>query len=1181
MRSAWVLCLLGFWGLIPPAAAQCPSTDFTVAPTACRNQAIEVFNSSAPGTYSWDFCSGDFQQTPSAQFAFTLAGVNGRPGIEFAFDAKWYAFVTGTFTSLLYRVDFDNGLQSAPTAVVNLGNLGGAINQPGQIRLINEGGLWYGVLHNTSGELLRLDFGAQLSNTPVANVLISGVGSINSGLAIGKDPVDGYVALLSNATNQFSVIRLGNLLTPPNPLTDMLTTATVPNPNNLGDVDLIQVCGNWYGLADNLGNGNIYRLDFGASLFSIPTISQVQSLSAANPGRLRWAREGENYYFLALALDGTLTRGTFGTSVTNIPALTLEGNLGGVLPASMYGLGLVKENSVWTILGINQANGQVFRIQYADNCSASPKTSSTANPIISYASAGTYSVSLDNASGSAVGIKERSITISGLVAPDIDFTSVNNCAMSNVQFTSVNASGNIVNYNWNFGDSQTSGAMNPLHPYATAGTYLPRLVVTASNACINLVTHPLTIYNAPIANFNLPAVTPICTNQSYSFTNTSTYDLPSSPTWEWRVNSVLQSTLPDLTTLFSSSAPQEIRLKAKIPGCENEMIKNIGSVLTGPTVDFLVGDDCALNAVPFTNTSSGADAGFSWDFGDGTPVSTVVQPAHSYVNPGTFQVSLTGSSINGCQNQTVRNVTIYSVPQPDFSVGLPPFSCSNTPTPFQNITPPLTDSNITSWEWSFGDPLSSTSTQRDPSFTYTVGGNYDVTLTALSDQGCTKSVNKIISIGNSPVADFVLGPACVNQATQFTDISSGGVQSRAWQIGSGAFVTANPTYTFSTPGNYSATLTVTAVGGCTSFRSKPVIVPPQPVLVIDTDNPCAGQPTTFTLLDATVPPVADAVVGWQWNIAGTQISGNPAVQTISLTGISPYTVTTTHASGCLYTQSGNVTIHPTPVADFSATPDRGDPPLTVQFQNLSTGANQYLWSFSGKTPGVSTVVSPVYTFVELGEYTATLAAANSFGCIDIHSMPIRVLLSSVDLELTSFILSPDPLTGKSRATVTIKNSSNIPMAATEIALHLSEKAVVNESLSLSLLPGASVTSTLSFTFDPNQFDARFVCAEILSEKDIQQDNNRRCISLDAEDYIFAPYPNPSSGPMQVDWVSEKDGTARITIFNSQGRREYEWETPSSAGLNQSIHDLAFLSAGIYLVTIQTSTTIQTMRFIRL
>lgn len=68
--------------------------------------------------------------------------------------------------------------------------------------------------------------------------------------------------------------------------------------------------------------------------------------------------------------------------------------------------------------------------------------------------------------------------------------------------------------------------------------------------------------------------------------------------------------------------------------------------------------------------------------------------------------------------------------------------------------------------------------------------------------------------------------------------------------------------------------------------------------------------------------------------------------------------------------------------------------------------------------------------------------------------------------------------------------------------------------------------------------------------------------------------------VELDWVSSKGGSARITVFNSQGRREYEWETTAVPGLNQTIHDFTGLAAGAYLVTIQTSSTFQTRRFIR-
>lgn len=1136
-----------------------------------------MVNLSAAGSYTWDFCSGDFNLTPSGQLAFTLAGVNGRPGIEFAFDNKWFAFVTGTFGSLIYRLEFDNGLQAAPTNVVNLGSLGGALNQPGQLRLVQEGTQWYGILHNTSGELLKLSFGTQLSNVPVVTTLLTGIGYSNSGLAIGKDVVDGYVCIVSNAANHFSMIRLGNLLGVPNPVSDVITSAAVPNPNNLGDLDIINVCGSWYGVADNLGNGNIYRMDFGTSLFSAPAITQIQSVAVSNPGRVRLAKEGEEYFFLMMTLDGVLIKGTFGSSITSIPAIVNEGNLGGVLPASMYGLAMVKENSVWTILGASLANGQVYRANYVDNCSASPKTSSATHPAVAYAQSGNYSIALEAQSSSGLGAKTRSLTVSGSDAPDIDFSTQNNCAASNVLFTSINTSGNIISYNWDFDDGQVAIAANPSHSFAASGTYNPQLVVTASNGCTNFVTHPLIIFNAPQPDFTLPAVTPVCTNQAYAFTNTSTIDPGSNPTWEWRINGNLVSTQQHLSRTFTSAVPHEIRLKAIIPGCENESIKNIATVLPGPIVSFGVTDDCALTLVPFSNATTGADAGYSWNFGDGTPTSSVAEPVHSFAAAGTYQVTLTGSNAAGCQNQTVHPVTIYAVPQPDFSVGLPPFSCSNTPTLFNNDTPPLADSNISSWLWDFGDGSGPGSVAQSPAHTYGTGADYVVSLTATSDFGCTNTSTKTVTIGTSPIADFTMGPSCVNLPTQFNDVSSGAVQSRVWQIASGIFSTPNPTYTFTVPGSYTASLTVTAPDGCASVATRPVDVPVPPSVTFTTINPCAGQDATFADASTMIP---DPVVGWNWSMDGNSVTGNPASYAFPTPGQFNVMMTTTHASGCQYTASSNITIHPSPTADFMASPDRGEPPLTVEFENLSSGANQYAWLFTDNAPATSTQTSPVYTFLDLGEYMARLTATNSFGCADTLSKEILVLIPSVDLVLTNFSLSPDAVNGQLRSTVTITNNSNIPLQTAEVALHLSEKAMVSETVTMNLAPGESGTKALSFTFSPEQFEARFVCAEILSEKDIAQDNNKRCLSFTAEDYIFAPYPNPSHGTVQIDWISEKPGSARITVYNSMGKREYEWETPSAAGLNQSVHDLAFLSAGMYYITIQTATSLQTLRFLR-
>ena len=351
-----------------------------------------------------------------------------------------------------------------------------------------------------------------------------------------------------------------------------------------------------------------------------------------------------------------------------------------------------------------------------------------------------------------------------------------------------------------------------------------------------------------------------------------------------------------------------------------------------------------------------------------------------------------------------------------------------------------------------------------------------------------------------------------------------------------------------------------------------------PALVgFSVSNPCAGKIAAFA--DATTS-TTDATVGWNWNIAGSTYTGSTANYSFSPDGTYNVKLTTTQASGCKYTFSNNILINPTPVATFTASPDRGAAPLTVQFNNTSQQANSYKWKFNDKVTATSTSISPVYTFTSLGDYSTELTATNSFGCSDVVTRPIKVLVPSIDLIMQNFSLSTDPVTGKLKCVVTIFNNSNIPINAAEVTLFLAEKAVVNETVSLQIAPGQSVTKPLTVTLSSDQFDFTFLCAEVLSEKDIQQDNNRRCINLEVADYVFDPYPNPTSGTLKVDWISEKSGTARILVYDGMGKKAYDWETPSQSGLNQAVLDLTFLTAGLYYVSVETSNAKKTIRFLR-
>nr|MBP9084179.1 PKD domain-containing protein [Bacteroidia bacterium] len=852
---------------------QCPTPDFDIPVSTCLQSLTEIENLSSPAdSYSWDFCTGDLSNTPQAQASFILPAANGRPGIEFAKDGNtWFGFVTGTWSNTLYRIEFANGTDALPTATENLGSLSGSLNGPGPIEIINEAGRWYGFVYNaSSGELLKLDFGNSLSNKITVSVIFAGSGSINAGIALGKDQSNGWVCVLSTSSNQFKIIRLGNLISLPGP-GDIIISGTIPNPNNLGDVDIINVCGMWYGFADNLGNGNLYRLDFGTNLFSVPVINQINTISAGNSGRLSIVKEGEEYFLFVIALDGTLTKLEFGKDLTSIPVIIQEGDIGGVLQANTYGIGLAKENSAWTVMAVSQSNGQVYHIIYPNICGATPRVSNQMSPEVTYAQAGVYKVSLESTYALGTSTKIKSISVSSSIAPDISFASQNICTNHDVNFTSQNTSGNITGYNWDFGDANTSMVQNPTHQYATASVYEVSLKVTASNGCNNLTRESITIYNQPIASFDLPLITPTCTNQEYLFSNTSSFDVVSNPTWEWSLNGNVISTTKDLLTQFSTTSAQEVKLKSSIPGCESESIQNVSTVLQGPTVDFNTTNGCQESPLTFTNNTSGTVTGYTWDFGDGNQ-SSLVNPTNTFLSHGNFDVVLTAANAAGCENSKTKSITIYSKPQPDFSLDLPPFSCSGSASQFNDLTPSLTDSNITTWTWNFGDAGNGASSQKNPTYVYGLAGDYQVALETSTNFGCSNVVQKTVTISPAPIVDFSHDASCLNQGTQFYDTSRSNVKAWLWSMQNSTYSTKNPIHNFNSTGDQSVTLAVTGNNNCVSQMSKTLFIPTPVSVDFTAQSACATKPSIFQETTTAGP---DPATAWSWDIGGTPAVGSP------------------------------------------------------------------------------------------------------------------------------------------------------------------------------------------------------------------------------------------------------------------------------------------------------------------
>lgn len=123
-------------------------------------------------------------------------------------------------------------------------------------------------------------------------------------------------------------------------------------------------------------------------------------------------------------------------------------------------------------------------------------TSAATNPSHTYASAGSYSVTLtvtDN--GGATNSKTASVTVTSPtnVPPVANFSVSTSGLVATFTDSSTDSDGTIASRAWTFGDSSTSTATSPSHTYATAGTYSVSLTVTDNGGATNTKTSSVTV----------------------------------------------------------------------------------------------------------------------------------------------------------------------------------------------------------------------------------------------------------------------------------------------------------------------------------------------------------------------------------------------------------------------------------------------------------------------------------------------------------------------------------------------------------------------------------------------------------------------------------------------------------------------------------------------------------------
>ncbi|MGC4021902.1 MAG: PKD domain-containing protein, partial [Cyclobacteriaceae bacterium] len=220
------------------------------------------------------------------------------------------------------------------------------------------------------------------------------------------------------------------------------------------------------------------------------------------------------------------------------------------------------------------------------------------------------------------------------------------------------------------------------------------------------------------------------------------------------------------------------------------------NIYPSPTAAFTNLPACINQTTQFTDASTGSITFYQWSIQNNVLQGTA--PTYTFNSAGSFPVTLTVTSSNGCLNQITKNIVVPVLPVVDFSVQAP---CTGHPSTFQEVNPGGSDPAV-SWNWNFG---SSSTTGKIVSYQFPSENGYTVTMTSTRQSGCAYSTSKNISIVTGPVADFTpstfAGPAPLSVTFQ----NNSTADSYYWQFGDVAGNTSgatSPTFIYNSLGTY-------------------------------------------------------------------------------------------------------------------------------------------------------------------------------------------------------------------------------------------------------------------------------------------------------------------------------------------------------------------------------------------
>jgi gliding motility-associated-like protein len=398
------------------------------------------------------------------------------------------------------------------------------------------------------------------------------------------------------------------------------------------------------------------------------------------------------------------------------------------------------------------------------------------------------------------------------------------------------------------------------------------------------------------------------------------------------------------------------------------------------------------NQFVFTNTSSilvGSLVTYQWTFGDGVGTSSLASPTYTYTRSGTYVVKLVVISDAGLRDSTTRTVVVYSSPIPSYTINQSVQCLVNNRFVFTNTSILPNEAMTLTYRWEFGD--GTTVNDISPVKSYASAGTYNVKLVATSINGCRDSVTQAVTVNPMPVTTVSANPGTILcQGSSVVLTATGGVTYKWYRNGALQVGITGPTFTVTSPGEYS--VRATSAAGCESVDVASIVITllEKPVVDFTFNTSCAQFPITFTNRSVTTNS-GPVTFLWTDNFGNTSTVANPVI-TYATAGVVNMKLkvipTLCPVSADSITKSFTLSTA-APALRLPTVHALSGEPVRLQARSLGSGST-YMWTPGGSLDD-STLQRPTATLTAEQEYRIRVTTA--VGCQTVDTMLVRVFRS--------------------------------------------------------------------------------------------------------------------------------------------------------------------------------------------